>query len=329
MPSVINERNRDLLALYGISLKKEQKSFALMQLKNCECDTRVSSTLYSALLNAIESNIPHTVKLPEITFGVELEFVGSKDPYDISNFNAAMSKLLKEKYFYTGVYTHNDGTSWILGKDSSINVTDSSVKSPFGFELSSPKLNLSSDSDIAILATIISYVKTFLHGEVNESCGTHIHIGFKRKDTYRGYVCDVLSAYSEMEKKVFDTIVPTSRRRNRYCKHTMPYPRQKYQKLSSRFCNFSYDGTCKNLHFEFRQLEGTLDINTILYWARFQSTILYDLIDNVGNHLDYVKSLMKKNIFEILFHYGFDSSTISFFIKRVIDFKSRTLHSLL
>ena len=101
-------------------------------------------------------------------------------------------------------------------------------------------------------------------------------------------------------------------------------PRNKYQKLSTRFCDFTYDGECRDLHFEFRQLEGTLDLKTILYWAELQTYVLYDLLDNIDD-ISYVKSLMKKNIFEILFHYNFNSSLINFFINRVIEFKSRTL----
>ena len=103
-----------------------------------------------------------------------------------------------------------------------------------------------------------------------------------------------------MEKTVFDPIVPISRRRNKYCHPTKPWPRNKYQKLSSRFCEFSYDGKCNKLHFEFRQLEGTLDLQTILYWAELQTYILYDIL----NHIDstqYVKNIMKMNIKIYLF----------------------------
>lgn len=327
MPSVINEQHKNLLALYGISLKKEYKCGAVMSLKDSGIDTKINSTLYSKLLSAIESHVTHEVRLPKVTFGLELEFVGSKDPLDLSAFNTAMYRLLKEKYFYSGAYTHNDGTAWILGRDGSIKTECSNISNPFGYELSSPKLDLLNSDDLNTLSTVITYIKTMLRGEVNSSCGTHIHIGFKHKDIFRGSICDVLSAYSAMEKTVFDTIVPTSRRRNRYCKQTQPWPREKYQKLSSRFCDFTYDGECKRLHFEFRQLEGTLDLQTILYWAQLQTIILYDLIDHVDSNVEYVKSLMKKNIFEILFHYEFDSSLISFFIGRVIDFKSRTIQN--
>ena len=324
MPSLISEHNRDLLALYGISLKKELKSNAVVQLKDSTNDSRMSKALYEKLISAIDYNIPHSIKLPKVTFGIEFEFVGSANAKDIAKFDIEMFRLLKEKYFHSGVYTHNDGTSWILGKDGSINVNDSSIKEPFGYELSSPKLELFNEKDMQLIKQIIEFAKQYLHAEVNKSCGTHIHIGFKHSNIFRGSLCDLLTAYSFMEKTVFDPIVPTSRRRNRYCRATQPWPRNKYQKLSSRFCDFTYDGECKNLHFEFRQLEGTLDFQTIMYWAELQTYVLYDLLDHIDS-TSYIKDLMKKNIFDILLRYNFDSSLINFFIKRVIEFKSRSL----
>ena len=323
---VINEDNAVRLASYGITLKSESKTASIMQLKGKTSDSRMSSALYEKLISAIEYSIPHSIKLPKITFGVEFEFVGSKNSYDIAGFNMSMFRLLKDKYLYSGMYTHNDGTMWILGRDGSINTSDTSLSDPFGYELSSPKLELFNPNDMATINAVIELAKSHLHAHVNSSCGTHIHIGFKHSNIFRGSLCDLLTAYSSMEKTVFDPIVPISRRRNRYCKQTQPWPRNKYQKLSSRFCDFTYDGECKNLHFEFRQLEGTLDFQTIMYWAELQTYVLYDLLDHIDN-MSYTTSLMRKNIFEILFHYNFDSSLINFFLDRVIEFKSRSIQS--
>jgi hypothetical protein len=324
MTSSINIHNRDMLAMYGIILKKELKSSAVLQLKQSQDDIRISKPVYEKLINAIEnSNKSYCIQMPKVTFGVEFEFVGSNKPEDVSKFNIEMCKIFKEKYFYSGAYTHNDGESWILGRDGSIRVHDSNIIWPFGYELSTPKLNLLDEKDVSTLTTVINLCKEYLQAEVNKSCGTHIHIGFKYDKIFRGNLCDLLKAYSYMEKTVFDPIVPTSRRRNRYCRQTQPWPRNKYQKLSTRFCEFNYDGECRNLHFEFRQLEGTLDVDTIVYWAELQLCILYDLISHIDD-IDYIQSLMKKNIFEILFHYNFSQSLISFFINRLIQFRSKT-----
>lgn len=325
MPT-INEEHAKSLALFGITLKNETKASTVMQLKDRVSDSRMSRVLYEKLISAIDSRTAHDVTLPDVTFGIEFEFVGSKLNKDLQKFNFEMFMLLHDKYFNSMSYTHNDGTSWILGRDSSIKTDRSKLVCPYGYELSSPKLNLFDKDDIKTVATVIEYCKKYLHAEVNESCGTHIHIGFKHDNIFRGSICDLLTAYSFMEKTVFDPVVPTSRRRNRYCNATRPWPRNKYQKLSSRFCEFSYDGECRNLHFEFRQLEGTLDLQTILYWAELQTYVLYDLIDHIDD-MPYIQSVMTKNIFEILFYYNFGSSLINFFLDRVIEFKSRSIQS--
>ncbi len=325
MPTVCQE-NANRLALYGITLKKELKASTVLQLKNKATESRLSKSLYDLLLGAAKDQCVHYLNLPKITFGVEFEFVGSRVPNDLTEFNVEMYRLVKEHYFYAGAYTRNDGTSWILGRDGSINYDNTNFVMPYGYELSSPKLELFNKDHIELLAKVIELVKTHLHAEVNKSCGTHIHIGFKRDKTFRGSISDLLSVYSYMEAKVFDPIVPKTRRRNRYCRKTQPWLRNKYQKLSSRYCDFNYDGECKNLHFEFRQLEGTLDLKTILYWAKLQTYVLYDLLDNIEND-SYRASLAIMNIFDILFHYDFDSDLINFFLDRVIEFKSRSIQA--
>ena len=45
MPSVVNEHNRDVLALYGISLKRENKAASIIRLKDTESDTRINRGL--------------------------------------------------------------------------------------------------------------------------------------------------------------------------------------------------------------------------------------------------------------------------------------------
>ena len=320
----VNQENANLLALYGISLINEVKSSATIKLKNCNTESKLSRVLYEKLLSALRDSSVHYIKLPQICFGVELEFVGSRLHNDITSFNKAMFKLVGGDYFQADTYIHNDGTSWILGKDGSIGFYDTNLPVPFGYELSSPTLDLFNNDHTKLLSDVIDLIKTYLHGEINFTCGTHIHIGFKRDNTSRISISNLLSSYSYMESKVFDPIVPKSRRRNKYCKKTQPWLRNKYQKLSSRYCVFNYDGECKNLHFEFRQLEGTLDLNTILYWATLQTYILYDLLDHINDD-NYRASLVIMNIFDILFRYDFDSDLINFFLNRVIEFKSRTI----
>lgn len=320
---MIDEEHAKRLALFGITLKDETSSHAILQLKNFSSESKMSQPLFKRLLSAIELYKSSLLKLPEITFGIELEFVGNANLQALVDFNMSMVRLLRDKYSYTSKYAHNPGDRWLLSKDGSIKYSESDNE--FGYELSSPKLNLFNEYDIILLKNVLSCVDQYLHGRVNESCGTHIHIGFSHSGLYRSDVRQILHNYSYMENIALDPMVPSSRRRNTYCKSTQPMLGEKYQKLSARYCDFSEVLlTCDNLRFESRQLEGTLDLATILNWATLQAYIVYDIVSNLQN-TSYIKNLLELDAFQILFRYNFSSDCISFFLDRIIKFRSRKL----
>lgn len=325
------------LGLYGVELKKELKSHSIVRLKNCNEDLKISRHLYDKLIDAIQHSSITQVNFPKIMFGLELEFVGSAKSSDLSNFNSAIKDLVGctpdgDSAYCSDVYhySHNNGKKWVLGRDGSINYSMSNLSCPYGYELSSPKLDLFNKDHIQLVSNVIDYIKKYLHGEVNDSCGTHIHIGFTCNGVEPKVLQRVLLAYSDLEKSVFDPIVPKSRRRNKFCGTTLPNIHRKYQKLSARYCEpelFTMD--YKSIRFEFRQLEGTLDLNTIINWAKLQTYVLYDTFDSVVRgkfyYNDLRESLKCKNIFDILFSYSFDSDLINFFIDRAIKFRSRSI----
>lgn len=322
--------NSELLTQFGIALKKELKQYAILRLNGFDNDVRISRHLYDALISAITNRNVRTVNIQKVTFGVELEFVGDVSVNNVANFNKAMRHIFKEDYCSAvGQYVHNDGTWWVLGTDSSIHWPNTRISKPGGFELSSPKIKFGDIQDSAQLIDAIDLVKTHLSGEINSTCGTHIHIGFKCSGITRNDLQKILLAYSSLESKVFDPIVPTSRRRNKYCKRTTQYLRNKYQKLSARYCTFDdlFTRDCRSVRFESRQLEGTLDYKTIMYWTTLQVYILCDLFETIisNSENDYLSKLENKNIFDVLFSYDFTNDFISFFINRIIKFKSRTV----
>lgn len=320
---MIDEEHAKRLALFGITLKDETSSHAILQLKNFSSESKISQPLFKRLLSTIELYNPSSLKLPEITFGVELEFVGNANLQALCDFNMSMVKLLRDRYAYTNKYAHNPGDKWLLGKDGSIKYNESDNE--FGYELSSPKLNLFNEYDIVLLKNVLSCVDRYLNGRVNDSCGTHIHIGFNHNGLYRSDVRHILHNYSYMENIALDPMVPSSRRRNTYCKSTQPMLSEKYQKLSARYCDFSEVLlTCDNLRFESRQLEGTLDLDTILNWATLQAHVVYDIVSN-SQDTNYIKNLIELDAFQILFRYNLSSDCISFFLDRIIKFRSRKL----
>ena len=335
--------NKTLLALYGIELKKEHDNHVILRLKNKDTDSRMSRKLYDKLISAIMRSTVHDIKLPKITIGIEFEFIGEEHANSCADFTTELKHLgIWNDFTYSCMHHHNDGSEWALGRDGSIKWntldlipprTKSIIINPVGYELSTPKLELFNHSHIPLLCDILSAVKTHLKGTVNHTCGTHVHIGFPMNEIYKDHIRCMLAYYSHMEKKVFDPIVPGSRRNNLFCKKTTTDLENKYQKLNSRYSQFNTSQKCDNLRFESRQLEGTLDIYEVIYWAKLQTYIVYDLLDSTHDLLCddedksyiYRSKLMQMNIFDILFHYNFDSSMISFFIDRVIKFKSRSI----
>ena len=318
----------DSLMLFGIETKNITKANAIIKLKHKTEDDKISRKLFDVLLSSADNyaTVKATKFFANFKFGVEFEFVGSENPIDISTFTMHMQKVTNGRFVNASRYAHNDGSMWILGKDSSIKYLDSNLKFPTGWELSTPILNWNDEDDIATLLTVINLIKTHLHGSVNLSCGTHIHLGYNINDIFKDDVRAVLDTYASIERKVFDPIVHISRRKNRYCKQTTSYLNEKYQKVSGRYCKFDSLNECKCLHFEFRQLEGTLDDELILNWIILHSTILNDLLYNSNNDR-YLESLSNKNIFDLLFYYDFDSYIISYFIDRVIKLKSKTIQN--
>ena len=335
--------NKTLLALYGIELKKEHSNHVILRLKNKDTDSRMSRKLYDKLISAIMRSNVHDIKLPKITVGIEFEFIGEEHADSYTDFIIELRRLgIWDDFTHSYMNNHNDGSEWALGRDGSIKWntldlipprTKSIIINPVGYELSTPKLELFNHSHIPLLCDILNAVKTHLKGTVNHTCGTHVHIGFPMNEIYKDHIRCMLAYYSHMEKKVFDPIVPVSRRNNLYCKKTTTDLENKYQKLNSRYSQFNTSQKCSSLRFESRQLEGTLDIYEVIYWAKLQTYIVYDLLDSthdlLGDDEDksyiYRSKLMQMNIFDILFHYNFDSSMISFFIDRAIKFKSRSI----
>ena len=335
--------NKALLALYGIELKKEHSSHVILRLKNKDTDSRMSRKLYDKLISAIRESTVHVIKLPRITFGIEFEFIGEDQDDKFIGLAKALEPLgVWNNFLYSYHCYHNDGREWVLGRDGSIKWntldlipprTKSIIINPVGYELSTPKLVLYNDDHVTLLHNIVDTVKEHLKGTVNHTCGTHVHIGFPMNEIYKDNMRCMLAYYSNMEKKVFDPIVPISRRNNLYCRKTTTDLENKYQKLNLRYSQFNTSQKCDNLRFESRQLEGTLDIYEVVYWAKLQTYIVYDLLDSThdllcdGEDRSYIyrSKLMQMNIFDILFHYNFDSSMISFFIDRVIKFKSRSI----
>lgn len=318
---------QQILGLYGVTVNTCLKSGAVITLLNHSSETKISSSLFDKLTDAASKvNVSSDLKLPDVSFGVEFEFVG--DSSQLDKFNACMLKMFNDSYMYSGSYVHNKGDIWLLGRDGSIDTSPSKIDSAYSYELSTPKLNLHNVSDCETLREVIDLVKNVLHGEVNSSCGTHVHIGLPAEGLTKKKLRQLLCVYSMLESRVFDPLVPKSRRKNKYCKKTEAYLDLKYQKLSTRYCEFDAECKCIKLHLECRQLEGTLDTQLIFYWAHLQAMIIYDILTAIRtSNRSYLDCICQLNAFDMLFKYHLGSTAVNQFIDRIIRFKSRSIQS--
>ena len=210
---------------------------------------------------------PHGRKLKDMTFGVEFEFSGLLSETAKQAFIDDMKALVGERF----AEKETDSEKWILGYDSSIKTK----AGYYGYELRTPILH-HTEADYQLLSKVLGLVKIHLKGEVNQSCGTHIHFGnFTRcsdyyylimeKDTYRTEYMDTFKklslCYGALEQAVFDRLVDRSRRKdnNEYCESCKKWKEKRHRKINLE-C-YEDNGTLENRHHH-----GTLDVDNIWHW---------------------------------------------------------------
>ena len=243
---------------------------------------RLKSEILTSLLEADKSkhNKRNGLHLTDKFIGVELEFIGEYGK--VATFIEKMRKLVGDNKFEAPLrYSHNNGSKWVLGEDGSVypKKSDKLYREGLqGYELTSPILKLSSKKDMKTLADVCNLIKDVMGGYTNSNCGTHIHMSFPvdKSDMtpIRISECEFLRhfvrAYRSSEESLFDRLVPLSRRANkgRYCKTaSVNYMHQRYRKINVT----NYIPNKDHLHLEFRQLDGTLDSDKIILWAKLQT----------------------------------------------------------
>lgn len=258
---------------------------------------KITTSNTNAILAEISRNSKYLPSKSDIKLGVEIEFIGSSNA---AAFCDAMEALVgNDKYYYSGRYNKNKGEQWVLGKDGSVKPSsDQQNRGMRGYELTSRILNLGCEDDITELKNVLHLVKTLLNGEVNCSCGTHIHMScFDPYSSERkSCIQHLINLYSNSEESLFDTLV-TKRRRgnnNRYCKSvSTSYDtaiNERYHKLNVSLCK----NPMSDLHIEFRQLQGTLDFDTIISWVDVQYAYLRIALSNWQDQLSNRKCFINK-----------------------------------
>jgi hypothetical protein len=212
------------------------------------------------------------------TFGVEVEFLSNFSRTEVSRqINAATGIPI-----YLASYSDKDSSKWRLKTDSSIR------SSMNGMELVTPVLK--GEDDMAKLRDVMAVLGSI--GEVNVSCGLHVHIGVDKLD--QNQYKKLLKLWLKYEIAC-DYLQPMSRRNNTYCQpNNMGQGDSRYGEYGERLLgNFKMLNRCKNSrqlvnnnlfghkyrklntgHYwgqgtvEFRSHSGTVNSNKVDHWVR-------------------------------------------------------------
>ena len=215
-------------------------------------------------------------------FGIELEVISEKTSQDIAS-------ILRDNGIdcYSEGYNHHTRRHWKIVTDASISTTR---QKPYGFEIVSPIL----EGDDGIReAEKVAEVLNENGCDANVSCGFHVHVdasNLTKKD-----VANVVRAWARNEW-VVDTLVPASRRSNRYCQsihqrsiqaYTREYEKSLFDRIASaenetvdsiveitnpsndRFFKLNLTALRRHQTIEFRYHSGTVQPEKVIRQIQF------------------------------------------------------------
>ena len=282
--------------------------------------TNITHTCYMGSRNntaqsrptVIFENIPEKFKYledqvnEEMTFGIELEFIAVDYATVISAFVNKNYRIKDRSYEYGKSSTRE----WVLCYDNSLFI-ESNFRERC--EITTPILKGKEG-----LKKLYNYLNVLTQLEkdgkvkVNDSCGTHIHIGNMGQVENMGRFFQLFYARNE---KFIDLVFSETRRTNSYCKTCCGeyYTKDKYRKVSMR--NYTINGTVEN-----RQHEGTLSFEKISNWLILNQKMIkyvYDKekVKESGNQSE-EKSF--ETLLGFLMFFVLNEKSIEYFITRKI-----------
>lgn len=291
-PEVISEELTDTAILNKLGIVTSRRSAKQSQIvfKSSGNEYRVKNSDIDKLVEIVKSKAKYERSNVEIKFGIEFEFIGLSVSSEREKFNTAMKALVGTDNYCSDLrYTHNDGSKWILGVDSSLHAREDTYR---GYELTTPILTLC-EKDIDTVRQVIELVYIHLDGHPNKTCGTHVHISFDTPTEVTSELCfKFAKVYRKSEDSLFDKLVPTHRRENnnQYCLRTNT---QRFQ----RFCKLNLENVTtgsKRLHLEFRQLNGTLDLDKVIAWVKLQKLFIEVTLSSL-NEIESLSPLTLEN----------------------------------
>lgn len=265
--SVLNELGLDVTSCNNRS--------ARIVFKHSGKEYRISTDELKKLSNSLDKKHDFSHERNFTRIGVEIEFFGSINKRHA--FCEAMKKLVGENQLaVTDRYNHNDGQMWVLGRDGSLRRSPNMCQAAQGFELTSPILMLNDEQDIETLEKVIELIKTEFDGEVNKTCGLHVHLSVPYMHPSYDLKKYLAHAYKVNESICFDKVVERRRVNSRWAISCDPEnTSSRYHKLNLCHMNVADE----QLHLEFRQLEGTLDFGKIYAWVKLLKTFTDIMLD--------------------------------------------------
>ena len=269
----LDESCNSILSALGIDIVKKCPKRSSVMFKSSGNSYKMNNEEIVKLAEAVKHDmkfkVNHKLLNKSVSFGVELEFIGKRD--QLYEFTKAMDKAVGANRFVNcNCYHKNVGKTWELGCDCSVKPTgDLRGCGMYGYELTSPILNLSKKKDLQELATVCNIVKTIFNGVTNKTCGTHVHMSFPVEKASDNLLEHFVRSYRKSESSLFDKLVPLERRENRarYAKTaSLRYMWDRYRKINVTKVKKDSD----NMHLEFRQLDGTLEYDKIISWVKLQ-----------------------------------------------------------
>lgn len=210
------------------------------------------------------------------TMGVELEF-SSSDGY--SAIKRSLARSLERAGYDTPVVNWEDFDEevpldryWYVKEDGSCATDETN-----GVEITSPPL---SNRHFSEFTTVCRAAQGY--GEVNQSCGTHVHHRFPSLSLPALH--GVLATWRQFEPFLY-RLVASSRRRNQFCAplaNTFSRPEDVYamvrnaETLSSysRYYTLNASHWWRTGRFEVRMHHGTLNANRIWNWAHLTQHVI-------------------------------------------------------
>lgn len=263
--------------------------------------------------------------ISDIRFGIEIEFIA--DSTRIEEFNSRMSEITNCNYV-DDHYRHyvSNGNQWVLGTDCSVKPTSTNVRyrNYSGYELVSPIMSFNTES-FSLLKKVMRTIREVFKGEVNKTCGQHVHFSGFCEDinetsgdstlNLMKKAKDFFNFYGSYEECIFDKLVSPSRRSsNNHYAYSCECPRldasdefygySRYNKINLLNFRAGKIGTIEN-----RQHQGTLEAKKIWSWIELNSLFLLKFFNYGEFQSDDVEDFFSK--------VGLSEETTSYFIQRM------------